>query len=127
MPATNDLIQILHTICVEYPGTEEIWEGSVGAPVWKVSDKIYVMQHPMDGRASVWMKSPKGVQEALVASDPDRWFRPPYVGHNGWVGTWLDDDVAWPEVEDLIDDAWRMAATKTQVRAFEAAQTKGDS
>ncbi|MDQ3657737.1 MAG: MmcQ/YjbR family DNA-binding protein [Chloroflexota bacterium] len=120
MPATSDLIQTLHEICLAYPGTEEVWEGSVGAPVWKVSGKIYVMQHGVDGKPSVWIKAPKGMQEVLIARDPDRWFRPPYVGHNGWVGTWLDDGIAWPEVEDLIDDAWRMTATKTLVREFDA-------
>jgi len=110
---------------MDYPGTEEVWEGSVGKPVWKVRGKIYVMQHPMDGKPSLWIKAPKGVQEALVASDPDRWFRPPYVGHNGWVGTWLDGDIAWPEVEDLIDDAWRMTATKAQVRELDARREAG--
>lgn len=120
MPATNDLIQTLHEICLAYPGTEEVWEGSVGAPVWKASGKIYVMQHGMDGKPSVWIKAPKGVQEALVASDPARWFRPPYVGHNGWVGTWLNEDIAWPEVEDLIDDAWRMTAKKGLIQELDA-------
>lgn len=83
MPAPSDLMQTLHEICMSYPGTEEVWEGSVGKPVWKVRGKIYVMQHPMGGKPSVWIKAPKGVQEALVASEPERWFRPPYVGHNG--------------------------------------------
>lgn len=120
MPAATDPIDTLHEICMTYPGTDEVWEGSVGRPVWKARGKIYVMQHPMDDRASVWIKAPKGVQEALVGRDPERWFRPPYVGHNGWVGTWLDDAVAWPEVEDLIDDAWRMTASKAQIREFDA-------
>ncbi len=123
MAGPNDPLQMLQQLCLTYPGTDEVWEGSVGKPVWKVRGKIYVMPHPMNGRASVWIKASKGVQEALVASDPDRWLRPPYVGHNGWVGTWLDDDVAWPEVEDLIDDAWRMAATKAQIREFDARST----
>jgi len=55
-----------------------------------------------------------------VASDPARWFRPPYVGHNGWVGTWLNEDIAWPEVEDLIDDAYRMTAKKRLIRELDA-------
>ncbi len=42
------------------------------------------------------------------------------MGHNGWVGTWLDDGIAWPEVEDLIDDAWRMTAKKGLIQELDA-------
>jgi predicted DNA-binding protein (MmcQ/YjbR family) len=103
-----------------YPGAEEIWEGSVGKPVWKVNGKIFAMQHPMGGQPSLWLKAPPGVQEALIGTDPERWFRPPYVGHNGWVGTWLDAAVPWPEIEDLVDDAYRMTAKKAQIRELDA-------
>ena len=66
------------------------------------------------------MKAPPGVQEALIERDPDRYFRPPYVGHIGWVGAWLTDGIDWPEVEDLIDDAWRMTAKKSLIREYDA-------
>ena len=33
-----------------------------------------------------WCPAPPGVQEELVAEDPERFFRPPYVGHRGWLG-----------------------------------------
>ncbi len=114
------LLQTLHEICMAYPGTEEIFEGSVGDPVYKASGKIYVMQHHVGGEPSIWMKAPSGVQEALIATDPSRFFRPPYVGHNGWVGTWLNDGIAWPEIEDLIDDAYRMTAKKSLIRELDA-------
>jgi hypothetical protein len=60
------------------------------------------------------------VETRGIATDPDRWFRPPYVGHNGWVGTWLNVTTDWPEVEGLIEDAWRLTASKTQIRAYDA-------
>jgi len=117
----------LQAICADLPGTEEIWEGSVGKPVWKVNGRIYAMQHPVDDAPSLWMKAPPGVQEALIATNPDRYFRPPYVGHNGWVGTWLDEAVPWPEVEDLIDEAYRMTAKKAQIRELDARRQDGDA
>ncbi|MBA2775137.1 MAG: MmcQ/YjbR family DNA-binding protein [Chloroflexia bacterium] len=121
------LLHTLHEICMEYPGAEEIFEGSVGDPVYKVSGRIYVMQHQLEGSPSIWMKAPPGVQEALVASDPDRYFRPPYVGHNGWVGAWLTDGIDWPEVEDLIDDAWRMTAKKSLIREYDATRKESSA
>ena len=31
-----------------------------------------------------------GAQQALVATDLERWFAPPYLGPKGWVGLYLD-------------------------------------
>ncbi|CAN5818458.1 MmcQ/YjbR family DNA-binding protein [soil metagenome] len=121
------LLHTLHEICMEYPEAEEIFEGSVGDPVYKVSGRIYVMQHQLEGSPSIWMKAPPGVQEALVERDPDRYFRPPYVGHNCWVGAWLTDGIDWPEVEDLIDDAWRMTAKKSLIREYDATRKESSA
>jgi predicted DNA-binding protein (MmcQ/YjbR family) len=91
-----------------------------------VSGKIFAMQHQVEGNLSVWMKAPPGVQEALIATNPDRYFRPPYVGHNGWVGTWLNDEIAWPELDDLIDESYRMTATKTLIRELDQIRQEDD-
>ena len=56
-----------------------------------------------------------GVQESLVEQDPARFFRPPYVGHRGWLGVRLDVDVDWNEVADIVEDAYRMVAPKSLV------------
>ena len=122
MSLPDHLLQSLREICLSFPETEEIWEGSVGAPVWKTGGKIFAMQHQMDGRPSLWMKAPPGAQEMLIGTAPDRYFRPPYVGHKGWVGAWLDETTAWPEIDDLIDDSWRMTAKKRLITAHDAAR-----
>jgi hypothetical protein len=51
----------------------------------------------------------------MVASGPDRFFRPPYVGHRGWLGVYLDVPVNWDEVAVLAEDAYRMIAPKSLV------------
>lgn len=114
------LVDPIHEIRAGLPGSEEIADGSVGDPVWKDRGRIFVMRHGHEGQPSPWMKAPPGIQEALIASDPARWFRPPYVGHNGWVGTWLNGSTPWPELEDMIEDAWRLTASKTQIRELNA-------
>ena len=70
------------------------------------------MQHQVDGRMSMWCKAPSGAQEVLVSSDPERFFVPPYVGHHGWVGVWLDVEVDWEIVADLVEESYRMTAPK---------------
>jgi predicted DNA-binding protein (MmcQ/YjbR family) len=47
-----------------------------------------------------------------VAEDPARIFRPPYVGHRGWIGVRLDGKVDWAQIEELCEDAYRTVAPK---------------
>jgi len=100
----------LRAICLALP--EAIESGGVGDPTFKVRDKIFAMRHPVDGRMSLWCKAPTGVQDILVGSNPERFFVPPYVGHHGWVGVWLDIEIDWDEVADLVVESYRMTAPK---------------
>ena len=63
--------------------------------------------------AHLWCAAPPGAQEALVASEPETFFRPPYVGHRGWLGVRLDGDIDWDEMAELLTDAYRTVAPKT--------------
>ena len=64
-----------------------------------------------DGTALTFKAGP-GVQEALVSSDPERFFVPAYVGAKGWVGARLDVDHDWDEIAELIEDSYRLIAPK---------------
>jgi predicted DNA-binding protein (MmcQ/YjbR family) len=50
-----------------------------------------------------------------MVSHPGMYFRPPYVGQHGWVGLWLDTELNWDDVRDLIEDSYRMTAPKRLV------------
>ena len=107
-----DLIEQLRAICLTLPETVEQNEGSVGRPVFKVRDKIFAMQHPMDGRPSLWCKSTLEFRDMLVNSEPDRYFIPPYVGQHGWIGIRLDGDLDWEFVAHLVEESYRKTAPK---------------
>jgi len=96
----------LRAICLAFP--ESIEAGGVGDPSFKVRDKIFAMQHLMNGRMSMWCKARPGAQDMLVGSDSGRYFVPPYVGHYGWVGVEID----WELVADLVNESYRMTAPK---------------
>jgi predicted DNA-binding protein (MmcQ/YjbR family) len=104
----------LRRLCLALPeATEkETW----GDPTWRVRDRIFAMQkgNVEGGRPSLWCKAPEGAQEALVGSDA-RFFVPPYVGHKGWVGVYLDGPVDWGELSELIEDSYRLIAPKRLV------------
>ncbi|MCB9733940.1 MAG: MmcQ/YjbR family DNA-binding protein [Deltaproteobacteria bacterium] len=113
------VLERLRALCLALPeATEKIAWGT--DPTWRVRDKIFAMQkgNHEGGRPSVWMKAPAGAQALLVAAAPDRVFVPPYVGHKGWVGVWLDGDVDWEGLARLVADAWREIAPK-RLRARE--------
>ncbi|MBA2248447.1 MAG: MmcQ/YjbR family DNA-binding protein [Chloroflexia bacterium] len=118
----NHVLGLLGAICRAFPGAAEIGEGSVGDPVYKVGGKIFAMQHGVGERMSLWCKAPPGVQGALVGAKPDRIFVPPYVGHRGWIGVWLDGDPDWDEIADLIDESYRMTAPKRLLKELDDAE-----
>jgi predicted DNA-binding protein (MmcQ/YjbR family) len=115
----NEVLDRLRAICLAYPEASE--QGGVGDPTFKVRDKIFAMRHGVGEhkshgtRMSLWCKAPPGAQDVLVRSDPARYFVPPYVGHHGWVGVYLDGELDWALIADMIDDSYRMTAPKRLV------------
>jgi hypothetical protein len=87
-----------------------------------------LVDHHGDDRLALWVRAPRGEQEALVGNDARRYFVPPYLGPKGWVGVNLDDatDRDWDEVAGLLEQAWRMTATKRAVAAFDSTRARSD-
>ncbi|MBA3654432.1 MAG: MmcQ/YjbR family DNA-binding protein [Actinobacteria bacterium] len=90
---------------------------SHGAPTWFVRGKktfvTYVDDHHGDGILGIWCAAPPGAQEDLVREEPDRFYRPAYVGGRGWLGVRLDRKPDWGEVEAIVEDAYRQIAPKS--------------
>ena len=107
-------LELLRGICLSLPETSE--RPSHGAPSFFVRDKkCFVMlldNHHGDGRFAIWCAAPPGNQELLVQADPERFFRPPYVGHRGWLGVMLHGKVDWDEVAGIVEDAFAAVAPK---------------
>lgn len=69
------------------------------------------------GRPSLWVKGAEGAQAALVDGAADRFFVPPYVGHKGWIGAYLDlPRLDWPLLGDLITESYCLIAPKGLAR-----------
>ena len=110
---TDDPLESLRRICLGLPEVTE--RLSHGEPTWFVRGKTtfvtYADRHH-DDRLAFWCAAPPGVQEALVAAHPERFFRPPYVGSRGWLGVYLDVPVDWDEIAGLVEDAYDVVAAK---------------
>ncbi len=100
---------LVRSICQSFPEVEE--RLSHGHPAWFVQGKkqfaTFHRSHHDVERPHAWCAAPPGAQEALIAADPERYFRPPYVGHRGWLGVYLDGEIDRRELEGLLIEAYR--------------------
>ena len=109
--SSRKIIERLRKICLALPeATEkEAWS----EPTWRVKNKMFAQMddyHHGSPHCAVWLPSAIEAQEALIAADPKRFFRPPYVGHKGWVGIVLDTGPDWAVVAELVREAYRRVA-----------------
>jgi hypothetical protein len=115
--AAREPLDLVRAACLALPEVAE--RLSNGAPAFFVGgSKTFVMfldNHHGDGQVAIWCAAPLGVQEELVAEKPTQFFRPPYVGHRGWLGVRVDAGPDWDEITEIIQDAYRTVASKTLV------------
>src|SRR5262245_27340693 len=111
-PRGSDPVARLRAICMALP--EAVEKISHGEPTWFAGKgKVFAMldeHHHGAKHVSVWLPAALGAQEALIDSDPKRFFRPPYVGPSGWVGVVLDLRPDWAVVAYLVKQAYRHVA-----------------
>jgi predicted DNA-binding protein (MmcQ/YjbR family) len=109
-----DPLPKLRALCLTFPQAMEklAW----GEPTFRAgAGKIFAMYasantHHGAGRPAAWIKATPTNQSLVLASDADRYFKPPYVGPGGWIGVWLDKRPPWSAVQDLLEDGYRQVA-----------------
>ncbi|WP_213452937.1 MmcQ/YjbR family DNA-binding protein [Rhizomonospora bruguierae] len=119
---SEDSLSRVRAICTALPEVTE--RPSHGAPTWFVRDKSTFVRFWTDGHHQhdfphLWCAAPPGAQEALVAAEPERFFRPPYVGGRGWIAVRIDEHTDWTEIAELCADAYRVVAPKRLVRQLD--------
>jgi hypothetical protein len=106
------LLERVRKMCLALPLASE--RASHGEPCFFVNEKHqFVMcadDHHGDGRVALWLAAEPGAQDVLVAADPARFFRPPYVGTRGWIGVRIDKHPDWKHIAILIGEAYRVVA-----------------
>ena len=117
-------LERVREICMALPDVTE--RPSHGAPTWFVRDKktfvtFWIAGHHDLEFPHLWTAAAPGVQEELVATETDRFFRPPYVGHRGWLGIRMDGEIDWTEIDAICTEAYRCVAPKTLVAKLDAA------
>jgi hypothetical protein len=115
----------VRAICARLPETAEVVKNPLHSG-FQVRGKPfcwYLNDHHGDGRIAVHFKAGLEGQEVLVRSDPARFFVPPYVGHRGWVGLYLDvGPVDWDAIEALVTESYLRTAPRTLARQVRPAR-----
>ena len=110
-------VRRLRAVCAGLPEAEERTGGEHGQHVaFIVRNRTFgyfTDDHHGDGRVALIVKAPPGEQSALVDSDRERYFVPPYLGHRGWVGLRLDvGPIDWDEARELLVESYCLSAPK---------------
>lgn len=109
----------LRKLCLRLPDTAEVeaW----GEPTFRVRNRMFATyarpdSHHGAGRPAVWIKAAPVNQGLMVKGAPTRYFVPPYVGPQGWIGVWLDKGCDWKTLPQLLADGHALAAVKKSSR-----------
>ncbi|MGI8809820.1 MAG: MmcQ/YjbR family DNA-binding protein [Acidimicrobiales bacterium] len=105
--------------------TEKVSHGAPAFFVRKQFLMLWSRGHHDHHFPHLWCAAPAGVQDELTTSEPDRFFRPPYVGGRGWIGVRLDGDVDSGELVAICEDAYRAVAPPKLLAALDAERRSG--
>src|SRR4051794_14944547 len=108
----------VRTIALSLPETDE-HASYGGRPAFRVRKKGFVHLRDDEISLSVYV-SDLGEKEALLASDPRKFFTTPHYDGYPMVCVRLGK-IGVNELRELLTDAWRLKAPKRVLAAFEAA------
>jgi hypothetical protein len=118
----SDPVQRLRAICLALPEATE--RASHGEPAFFAGGKRQFVavddHHHGADHLAFWCPAADGAQAELIEQDAAQFFRPPYVGHRGWVGVRIDTDPDWSEITEIVRDAYRQVAPKRLVAQLDA-------
>jgi hypothetical protein len=122
-PGPADPLPRLRELCLRLPEVTE--RDSHGEPTWFIRGKktfVTYADHHHDDRLGFWCAAAPGDQQSMTAANPERFFVPPYVGHRGWLGVYLDVPTDWDEIAEIVEDAYRVVAPKTLVARLDVGE-----
>jgi len=118
----KDQFERVERACLALP--DAIYKEAWGNPTFRVRDKMFASfmdNHHGDGRVAMWCNAPRGAQEVLVGSEPERYFKPPYLGPRGWIGLILSEH-SDEELTKFARQAYCVVAGKKRIALLEDAE-----
>jgi hypothetical protein len=118
------LLDRLTSLCLALPeaSADDRHPPHRGFVVAKKNFAWYTVNEHGSGRTALVVRAEPKENEALVASDPERFALPKYVAHHGWVSYYFDvkqRPIDWAEVEELVTDSYCIQAPRRLSRLLE--------
>jgi len=112
-----NVLDRLTAICSALPesGVDDGHPPHRGFTVGKKHFAWYAENEHDSGRVALTIRAEANENEALVASDPERFGLPKYVARHGWVNYFLDlpdHPIDWDEVNEFVRDSFRIQAPR---------------
>ena len=104
-------------IALSLPGAYE-QDSYGGRPSWRTKARMFTWIRDEPEALVVWVES-ADEKDALVASDPDKFFTTPHYDGQAIVLVRLDE-VDAGDATELITESWRLRAPRPLVRAWDA-------
>ena len=121
MSPPDAVLNKVRELAMALPEAEETT--SHGAPAWKIAGARFFAylwhDHHGDGETAVMVKTSGADEQAmLIESDPDSYYKPPYLGPSNWVAIRVAaPDTDWTQVGDRIAASWEMVAPRRLLEA----------
>lgn len=111
---TPQLLARVTDICLAFP---EAVLGAFGHhATFSVRQKkfaYFLDSHHGDGITALCVKIEPEDRELLMRADSGRFYKPAYIGHQGWMGCRLDlGDNDWEQLRELVFDSYCIQASK---------------
>lgn len=107
------MLEQVRIITKALPEVVELIDGH-GHTTFKVKDKSFIIMSDY----GITFKSDLENQEIILQQE--RFFKPKYIGHRGWVS--ISDPKDWEEMGVLIKEAYMHAAPKRLLKQFQATE-----
>ena len=114
-------LERLRAIAMALPEAAE--KVSHGQPVFVIEGgKLFAQywhDHHGDGRSAVMVKTTGAdEQDMMIDGDPDRYFKPAYIGPSGWIAIRTDvADPDWDHIADRVAVSWELVAPRRLLEA----------
>jgi hypothetical protein len=83
----------------------------------------FLNNHHDDGIVGLAVKVDLGENLDMVHLEPDRYYRPAYIGSRGWLGIRLDrPEINWADVSERIHRSYALVAPRSLARRLSEGQ-----
>ncbi len=100
------MILRLRKICLGLPEATETT--NFGHPFFRVKKKPFCVFHGTEEVPAIAFKVLKS-EQAIFLDDP-RFFKTPYMHHNGWVSLHARGKLDWAEIKELVKASYDLTA-----------------